>query len=366
MSEADTCPVKPARAAANAKPYGVPRTEHPIDLWLDSNEGVGPTSELLEEIARSGIEPVRRYPDKTALEGQIAERFDVEPRQVIVTAGGDDALERGCRATLEPGRQLVLPVPSFEMLPRYAHTIGADVIEVDWPRGPYPTDAVCAHVTPRTGAIAIVSPNNPTGAVATADDLARLSAAAQHALLLVDLAYAEFAEEDLTAVALTLPNAIVVRSFSKAWGLAGMRVGYALGPARIVDWLRAVGGPYPTSSCSLLLAACRFATGQSDVTGTLMRIERERAELYALLIALQADALPSQANFVFAHYADADRVRIGLAERGIAVRGWPDRPGLQSALRITCPGDERAFGRLCAALRAIHAECPEAFARSTS
>lgn len=359
--ESSGCAVRPARGVAGVTAYHVPKSENTVDLWLDGNEGLAPPAELFDMFARLGPDTLRRYPRTQPLEAQLAQRFSVEPRRVLVTAGADDALDRACRAALGPGRVLSLPVPTFEMLERYPPLVGAEVLPIPWPAGPYPTEAVLATVSQQTGAIAVVSPNNPTGAVATAEDLARLSAGAPHALLIVDLAYTEFADEDLTDAALRLPNAVAIRSFSKAWGLAGLRVGYAIGPRQIIDWLRAAGSPYPTSGLSLALAAGQLKSGTDRLRTFIQHVRREREELYFLLKARGADPLPSQGNFVLARFRDAGRVRDGLAEAGIAVRCFPARLGLESSLRITCPGDERVFARLCAALNAVYTAAASAF-----
>ncbi|TNF33344.1 MAG: histidinol-phosphate aminotransferase family protein, partial [Deltaproteobacteria bacterium] len=243
----------PSPAVAGLTAYKVPKHGAPIDLVLSGNEGIAPPAALLNGLAAADPEILRRYPSAAPLEAALAERFDVDPAQVVVTAGGDDALERTFRAFLAPGREVVLSAPTFVMLNKYAVLVGATQVQIPWLGGAFPTEAVAAAVTADTGAICVVSPNNPTGAVATADDLRRLSAAAPHAVLIVDLAYGEMADEDLTAAALALPNAVVFRTFSKAWGLAGARLGYAIGPSALVGWLRAAGNPYAVSGPSVAL-----------------------------------------------------------------------------------------------------------------
>ncbi len=221
-----------------------------------------------------------------------------------------------------------------------------------WPAGPFPVEQVEAAITPATAAVAVVSPNNPTGAIATPDDLRRLSAAAPHALLLVDLAYGEFADVDLTEVALSLPNAVVFRTLSKAWGLAGLRVGYVAGPAAVIDWLRAAGNPYAISGPSIAIATHRLAEGQAEVDAFVRRVRVERVELAAHLAHLGGEPLESQANFVLTRLPDALWARDALAGLGIAVRAWPGHASLGRVVRITCPGDETQFSRLLGALQA--------------
>jgi histidinol-phosphate aminotransferase len=324
-----------------------------VDLRLDGNEGP-PRPEILR-LARAAfdLDGIRHYPDASILEGRLASRMGVDPRCVLVTAGADEALDRACRVFLGRGRSLVCPTPTFEMLERYAQLAGARILEVPWPEGPYPVDALLARVEADTGLIAIVSPNNPTGAIARLQDLARLEQGAGNALLLVDAAYGEFADEDLGPAAVAGGRALVVRTFSKAWGLAGLRVGHAVGPVDVIAALRAGGGPYPVSGPSLAIALAWLEAGEAVMRDLVARIRVEREALREGLARLGATALPSQANFVLARFQDADAVRGALAARGIAVRSFPGRPLLAGCLRITCPGEAAPFERLMAALEEI-------------
>jgi HAD superfamily hydrolase (TIGR01548 family) len=199
--------------------------------------------------------------------------------------------------------------------------------------------------------IAVVSPNNPTGAVASASDLKRLAAAAPGAILLVDVAYAEFADEDLTAAAIEIPNAIAIRTFSKAFGLAGLRVGYAMGAASNMGAVRASGSPFPVSAVSLAAAAEALRMESAVLPSVVARVRDERAALFKLLGSLGSTPLPSQGNFVLAEFADAEWVWRSLGSLGIGIRRFKPGPGLDRSLRITCPGKASSFDRLCKSLR---------------
>jgi histidinol-phosphate aminotransferase len=343
---------RPSPALARVRAYRPSRHGAPIELRLDGNEGAGPGPELLAELGRAGPETLRRYPDPAALERRLAERLDLEPARVLVTAGADDGLERALRAVLAPGRNLVLPVPTFEMLERYARLAGGEVVPVPWLDGPFPYAAVRSAAGPETAAIAIVTPNNPTGRTVDPADVERLAAELPGALLLLDLAYVEFADADPTARLLALPNVVVFRTFSKAWGLAGLRVGWAAGPAPIVEWLRAAGHPYAVSGPSLRLAEARLDRDGPAVERFVARVREERAALAALLERLGVPSSPSQANFLLVRTPRAAWLHDALAGLGIAVRRFPDRPELADRLRITLPGEPDAFDRLCRALEA--------------
>jgi len=342
----------PAPYAAIA-PYAPQILAGPMSLKLDANEGPAPPPSLLEAVRDVGAELLRRYPSARRLEAVLAERLEVGAESVVVTAGVDDGLERAARVALCAGREAILAVPTFEMLERYVRSSGADVAAITWLEGGLPVDAMIRAATPRTSFVAVVSPNNPTGLAATAADLARLSEAAPVALLAVDLAYAEFADEDLTRAVLALPNAVVFRTFSKALGLAGLRVGYAAGPRALVDLLRAAGHPYAVSSVSLAIAEARVRGGLDDVARYVERVRGERARLEDLLRRLGASASRSQGNFAFARFADARRVHGELGRRGVSVRSFSGTPLISDCLRITVPGDAAEFERLTTALEEI-------------
>jgi len=345
---------RPAPILRALKPYSPGAQPRPIDLKLDANEGPAPSGVLLEWLKPNASESLRRYPSAAALEAQIAARHNVSPDRVIVTAGADDALERITRAVLSPGREAILTTPTFEMLARYARLAGADVIEAPWLGEPFDVEAIESRIGPRTAAIFVVTPNNPTGQPIPAESIRRLSAAIPAGLLVVDLAYAEFADEDLTELVLSLPNAVAVRTFSKAWGLAGLRVGYAIGPAEVINWLRAVGHPYAVSGPSLAIASAWYEAGRTRVEAAARRVRLERRELTEHLRDLGAAPIESQANFVLARFDDPRRsahlVADLLASQGIAVRRFPLGSALESFLRITLPGEAAPFNRLCTAL----------------
>lgn len=344
-------PITPVASLANAGRYHAPQRPAGMKLVIDLNEGPQVSPEVLASLAKIDGEKLRRYPDASRLEALLAERFGVPAGRVVVTAGGDDAIERLCRATLAPGTEMILPAPTFEMFRRYAHFAGAKVVDLAWPTGAFPTDAVIAATNENTRLIAVVSPNNPTGAVATAADLRRVAEAAPHALVLLDGAYAEFADEDLTSAALTLPNVAIVRTFSKARGLAGLRVGYAVVPEKVADWMRAVGAPFANAATSLVIAENDLVTGDARLAATVAQVKLERVRLQKLLTELGAEALPSQANFVLAKVSDPTALRDSLFARGIAIRSFAGKPGMENFVRISCPAKAADMDYLETALR---------------
>ena len=339
-------------------PYAPPTPRCRIELELSRNEGRAPSPGTLGD-APLPAAAAARYPDLGALRAALAARFGVAPERVLVSAGADDALLRACLATLGEGREALVPSPTFEMIPRHVALARGALREVPWPEGPFPTDAFLARAGPRTALAFVVSPNNPTGAVASAADVARIARALPRALVVLDAAYGELADEDPTPGALEHDNVVVVRTLSKAWGLAGLRVGCALGSAPWIARLAASGNPYPVSAASAALALQRLATGEADVRDYRERVRLERAQLSALLARLGArPAAPSQGNFVLARGLDPGWTTAAAASLGIALRAFPGARELGDAVRVSVPGEPCAFARLCATLEAVLA--PEA------
>jgi len=321
----------------------------PIDLNLDGNEGAGPESGTLVSEMLTDAEVIRRYPDASRLEALIGDRFGLDADRVIVTAGGDEAIDRICRLALEPGRSIVFPTPTFEMIETYARLAGAELRPIDWWTGAFPAQAVLDAVDESTAVVAVVSPNNPTGLTATANEIRQVAQATPQAVILVDFAYIEFADDDPSIALLSIPNIAIVRTLSKAYGLAGLRVGFTLGDRAIIDTMRRTGGPYPVSSLSLRLAE-HVLKQPEDSTAYVSAARAGRDKLVTLLRHYDIDALNSQGNFVFGRSPRSQWLAEGLASLGIAIRTFPRQPELEDAVRITVP-PQTSLERLVAAIQ---------------
>lgn len=324
--------------------YQPPAFSTPIDLDLSRNEGR--TSPSAKAALTTGLEDrIARYPDTSRLRQALADRFGVGTERVLVTAGGDDALFR-CFLS-RAGRRVVATNPSFEMIRRYTGQTGSDLDEVEWWDGNFPTAQMVSTARGEGDVAVIVSPNNPTGSVATADDLEKVASVFD--LVVLDAAYAEFADEDLTGTALRLDNVVMVRTLSKAFGLAGLRVGCLVGSAANIERIAAFGNPYPMSAPSAEIAI-RALADQASMHDFVDRIRRERKELTDFLARAGATPLPSQGNFVLAGFPDAPRLVAMAASLGVGLRMFPSRPDLDGMVRITLPGDDGDFQRLTSTL----------------
>lgn len=325
-----------------------------VDLFLDANEGRPPSGVLERLSSEMSVESLSRYPQTDELEAEIAAKYGIDPARVVVTGGGDDAIDRVCRVSLGRDRCLLQHSPTFEMIERSAERTGAGVVSVEWVDGAFPLSEMIERIDRETGLVAVVSPNNPTGGVVNALSIKRLAKAAGEvgALVLVDLAYAEFAETDPTAELLDVENVCIVRTFSKAYGLAGLRVGYVVAPEAMATGLRAAGGPYPVST--LGVSAARFALKAAPaVRASVDAVRAGRARITAALRASGLRVLDSEANFVYVLTEKSAWLNSAFASLGIAVRMFEGASVGAGAVRISVPQRAGDLERLERAIETI-------------
>ncbi len=325
-----------------------------IDLSM--NEGEAPPRRVLRVLERIGPTILRKYADPAPLEEAYAAYLGVAPANVLATTGGDDAIDRVMRAFLAPGQEMVFPTPTFEMVPRCAVMARGDLVPVEYEWGELPHDEILAAVNDRTGLVAVLTPDNPTGRAFSTASLLRLAAALPpEVTLMADLAYAEFADEDPTRALLEVPGAIMIRTLSKAWGLAGLRVGFAVGARERIDTLRGFGGPYALTGPSIAIALDRLRNGVGEMRAFVEFVRTRRGRLASAIRAVGGLPEPSQTNFVLASFPDARWILRGMAAQGVLVRHFAHLP---EYLRITVPRDDLEFRRVARALECL--DRPEA------
>jgi histidinol-phosphate aminotransferase len=326
----------------------------PTLLRLDRNEGPPPPVELLRELAALSAEDLARYPDgESALAGveaAWAARLGVDPARVVLTTGGDGAIELFFAALCPRGARCVVALPTFEPILVAAERAGCVVQPLDGWAPRYPVAAARASLRTPHDRLVVVAPNNPTGAGLERDELAALLDIAGERPSLVDLAYHEFADDDLLGGALASPRACVLLSLSKAFGLAGLRVGCLVVPTALARTVRRARPVYPVASPSVLLARAALLRFGDLPARNAALVRRLRPRVAALLADAGLVVRPSQANFVLARGANAPAVAERLAAARIAVRRFDGRSDLEDALRVTFPTDEDGLWRLEQAL----------------
>ncbi len=306
-------------------------------LRLDFNENtLGCSPRVLERLRQLDGETLARYPERGKGEALVAAHLGVSPEELLLTNGTDEAIHLICETYLEPGDEGLVVVPTFAMFEIYAAATGAQVISI--PTGPdfaFPTQAVLDLINSRTRLIAVANPNNPTGAFAPLADLLQIAEAAPDAAVLVDEAYFEFCGDSMAPNWRGLPNLFVARTFSKAYGMAGLRIGVLLGNPGQMSVIRRASSPYNLNSVAL---ACLpdALSDQEFVRDYVAQALAGRRDLEIELAAWGIRFWPSRANFVLLHMGEQCQAFISrMRERGILVRDRSRDYGCQDCVRIT-------------------------------
>jgi histidinol-phosphate aminotransferase len=320
-------------------------------LRLDFNENtVGCSPRVLEQLRRLGPEQLARYPEREPVEAAVAEMLGVAPLELLLTNGVDEAIHLLCQTYLEPGDEALIVVPAYSMYRIYAMASGAEVVSVSAGKDfQFPTVDLCKRITSRTRLIAIANPNNPTGTVVSGDELLRIARSAPGAAVLVDEAYVEFYGQSVLSARNEVLNLFVARTFSKAYGLAGLRIGVLIGDAEQMRAVRPVSSPYNVNAVAL---AClpEALRDQDYIQRYVAEVRESRARLEQ---ALEVDGIQfwrSHANFVLAQVGAAAAFVELMRRRGILVRDRSGDTGCEGCVRITL-GPHAHADRLLTALQ---------------
>jgi histidinol-phosphate aminotransferase len=330
-------------------------------LRLDFNENTLECSPRVREVlATISAGSLTRYPEREPVEAIVARHLGLRPEQLALTNGVDEAIHVLFETFLDEGDELLLPVPTYTMYQVYASATDARVVTVQAGADlAFPFERLLDAIAPQTKVIAIANPNSPAGSVATREQLLELARRAPQAVLMVDEAYFHFYGETLIDLVGTLPNLVVARTFSKAYGLAGLRLGLLAGPVELMRWMRRVLSPYSVNS--LALACLPAAMEDTGYLGWYVgEVLAARAEFEAALDAAGIRRWPSQTNFVLVEIGVRHSEFVHLMhDAGVLVRDRSSDPGCDGRVRITIGTREqmkKAIVALNGALAALRLE----------
>lgn len=311
----------------------------PCGLDLSDNTNLfGPNPAAADAVHTAPPEALTRYPSVYAgeLKAVVAELLGVSPANVTTGCGSDDVIDSAMRAFCEPGAAVAYPDPTFGMVPAFARMNGLRPLPV--PLGAAFTLDVGGLLRQHAAVTYVCRPNNPTGTLFDAGALVRLEREA-HGVVLIDEAYIDFAQETGVArSAVASSRTVVLRTLSKAWGLAGLRVGLAIGPAALIAEIEKSRGPYKVSALAERAAVAALTDGRSWAEARVREAVDARERLAERLRELGLPAIPSAGNFLLiplpAGHLAADW-NLRLRARGIAVRPFSAVAGAGECVRIT-------------------------------
>jgi histidinol-phosphate aminotransferase len=327
-------------------------------LRLDFNENVdGCSPRVLEALHALDGDALNRYPEREGGERAAAAHLEVDHRQLLLTNGVDEAIHLLAEAYLEPGDETLIAVPTFSMYEIYALATGSVVRTVQAAADfRFPAEALLTAITPKTRLICVANPNNPTGAGATREQLLAIVQAAPQAAVLIDEAYIHFGGKSLLDALGVHENLFIARTFSKAYGLAGLRLGALVGPLEQMAMLRRLASPYNVNCVAL---TCLEAALKDDayLQEYVYQVLLGRVSLEYFYQGESIPYWPSRANFVLAYFGSYRQALVAeMRRRGILVRDRNSDPGCEGCVRITLGGNKqngRLLAELPAALAAI-------------
>ncbi len=337
MAQTETAVIPTPRARVQAmKEYHPPLGSRDA-LRLDFNENTLACSpKVREALGRISAGHLTRYPEREPVEAIVAAHLGLAGSQVALTNGVDEAIHVLFETFLEAGDELLLPVPTYTMYEVYASATDARVVPVLAADDlQFPFERLLAAIAPQTKIIAIANPNSPSGTVATRAQIEEIARRAPHAILLVDEAYFHFCGETVIDLVGVVPNLMVARTFSKAYGVAGLRLGLLAGPVELMHWVRRVLSPYSVNS--LALACLPPALEDTPyLDWYVSEVLAARKEFEAALDKAGIRRWPSRANFILVEIGPqhAEFVRL-MRTAGVLVRDRSSDPGCDGRVRIT-------------------------------
>ena len=346
--------IKPPDYIAAIQPYvpGKPIEELERELGiansikLASNENpLGPSPEALKTI-RDSFSDLNRYPDGAGyyLKSTLSQMLSISPDELVLGNGSNELLDLVARTYLQAGDEAVMASPSFVVYGIAVQSVGARPIQVPLKEHRHDLEAMAAAITPKTKMLFIANPNNPTGTINTKDEFDRLMGkVTDNMLVVVDEAYYEYVSAPDYADSMKHfragRNILILRTFSKIYGLAGLRIGYGIAKKEILTDMNRLREPFNTNSIAQM-AALAALKDKAHVTNS-RKINGEGKEyLYQQLTSLGISYVPTEANFIYIPITDSIAVNNSLMKKGVIIR-----PMGPKAIRVTIglPEENRRF-----------------------
>jgi histidinol-phosphate aminotransferase len=338
---AETKTVKPRQAVLEMPEYHPPLAGRDA-LRLDFNENTfSPSPKVMDRLKEVTAERLTKYPEREPVERLVAEHFSLQAEQVVLTNGVDEAIHLVCCAFLEEGDEALIAPPTFFMydVSISMMTRGLKKVQADETLA-FPFERFLAAITDRTKLIIVASPNNPTGATVSRENLLAIAKAAPQAVLMVDEAYFHFHGESTMQDLASVPNLIVARTFSKAYGLANLRIGMLAGSIELMKYVRKVSSPYNVNGVALDCLSVAIED-EAYLAWYVEQVRVGRERMMAGLRELGVSFFPSAANFVLMKIGPKHKELVAAMRRhGVLLRNRSTDPGCDGFVRITIGVEE--------------------------
>jgi histidinol-phosphate aminotransferase len=346
------------RDAIRRQPRYIPPAEGRAGkLRLDFNENTkGCSPAVLRALAKLTPDRLSMYPEYVATTRRLARSFGVGPKEMVLTNGVDDALHLLCDTFVDPRSRVVLCEPTFSMYRFYAELANAKIITLRYDAAMnFPLEDALDALRPEKSAPQIfflANPNNPTGTLVSAKSLARMLKASLRTVIVVDEAYTEFSGLSIIRWIRRFPNLVVLRTFSKAAGLAGLRLGCIFANPKLISFLKSAASPFSVNTAALVAAEAAIRD-QRTIRSYVAEVTRAREEFTKALDQLGITSYPSAANFVLVDFGESGPQLIRkLEQRGILLRDRGMEFGRRGFARVSI-GTRPEMRRLIRAIKQI-------------
>jgi histidinol-phosphate aminotransferase len=344
--------IRPRKAVERLKKYRPPMEGREGKLRLDFNENtVGCAPEVVRAL-RCALTPemLTRYPEYGESRQTLAGYFGFKPEEMLLTNGTDDAIKAICDAFVDPGDVLLVPAPTFPVYEFFHNVAGGTIERVRYDEQfQLPVESIVTAINKKTRWVALASPNNPTGTEISKPDLRTLLEAAPRALVLVDEAYYDYSGQTVLPWIRKYENLLVTRTFSKAFGLAALRMGFIFGNPELVELMHRAQNPFQVNSLALMAASIAIQH-EGHVERYVAQVRANRDRVYRWLESRGIPYVRSSANFILTRVGErAPEIAQRLRAEGILVRDWSYDPHLKGYLRFTI-GSRSQTRRLLEAL----------------
>jgi histidinol-phosphate aminotransferase len=350
---------KPRKAVQEMPEYDPPIEGRRGKLRLDFNENpVGCSPKVIEMLKSITREDLAIYPEYNRLREKIKAHFNVEKNQLVLTNGVDAGIKLMIDTYISPEDEVLFPIPTFSMFEIYASITGCQITKVLYNSDlSFPSESLIKKISNRTQLIILANPNNPTGSIIKEEDVLKILNLAEEKgiLVLLDEAYYDFYGKTYLPLINEYNNLVVSRTFSKAYGLAGLRIGILFSNSNIIRSFKKVLSPYSVNNLAVMAASVALDDTEYVKDFSKM-IKKNRTYVKDELKKLELKVYPSKTNFLITNFGDAcNYVYDQLREKNILVRNRTDYPLLENCLRLGI-GTKEQCDRLITAIENILSE----------
>ncbi|MFC1705162.1 histidinol-phosphate transaminase [Nanoarchaeota archaeon] len=329
--------IQPRKSVQKMKPYNPPLEGRRGLLRLDFNENtVGPSKKVLKALKRASKEELCAYPEYVEFKKKLAKYLQMKPTELVLTNATDEAIKLVVDTYMEPGDEILIPVPTFPMFRFYAELAGAKINEVLLNKDlTFPTQKILNKINKKTKIVVLVNPNSPTGTEIPKEDIIKIIKKAKNSIVLLDEAYSQFLKTSYKSLVRKYSNLIVIQTFSKAFGMGGLRLGYAISNETNAKNLLKASSPYSINTLAVIAGSAAL-DDIKNVDKYVKEIDKSRKWFLITLKRFLIKYYPTNANFVLIDFKEQNKAIVkSLRKQGVLVRDQSSKPLLENCTRIT-------------------------------